>query len=293
MYGPHEWVRRTITILVVGSFGVPIAVLIGIVGIGFPFVVLFWAADTSKVLFAFLLPVILGGVLFSFRSAVRQSGKWTVRAETARWLAERESGGGIRERRWRNRGIGVASMIPSAMVLAIFLFLPEMWGVLSHLSQPRAGDLTGYHVPIPATWIVLQHDSQPQDGWSRVMGFAGRGIGRGVAPYRRWALPFSSWDIETDSYTQSEGSSFRWRMPSDDEVTDRRSFMVGVDRITCLDYWPSYLSTGPYQRTQQFEDLSVAYIQCSDGRRLHAGFFGIRGQVTAFYEMLGKITPVK
>lgn len=186
----------------------------------------------------------------------------------------------------------MASGIPLTMVLVVFLFLPEMWGVLSHLSQPRAGDLTGYHVPIPPTWIVLQHDEHSEDGWSRVTGFAGRGIGRGVAPYLRWAPPFSSWDIETDS-APSKGSFARWRMPSDDEVTGRRSFMIGADSITCLDYWPSYLSTGPYQRTQQFDDLSVAYIQCSDGRRFHAGFFGIRGQVAEFHDMLAGTAPTK
>jgi hypothetical protein len=69
--------------------------------------------------------------------------------------------------------------------------------------------------------------------------------------------------------------------------------MIGADSITCADYWPSYLRSGPYERTQQFDDLSVAYIECSNGRRFHAGFFGIRGQVATFYEMLGGIAPIK
>ncbi len=292
MYGPYEWVRRTLTILLAGSLGVPIAVLAGVIGIGVPLAALLWAGYTSKVLFAFLLPVVMGGMLFGFCFAVRRSGKWTVRAETARWLAERQTGVGFHERRWRNRGIRVASGIPLTVVLVVFLFLPESWGVVSWLTRPRLHSLSGYQVSLPASWIILNYGNQPENGWSSITGLAGGGIGRGVAPYLRWAPPFSSWDIETDS-APSKGSFARWRMPSDDEVTGRRSFMIGADSITCLDYWPSYLSTGPYQRTQQFDDLSVAYIQCSDGRRFHAGFFGIRGQVAEFHDMLAGTAPTK
>jgi hypothetical protein len=244
-------------------------------------------------LFYLLLPVSLVGIVFGLFTAKRKSETWGVRAEAARWLAERQSGIVSRDVNWRNRGIRLATCFPALLVLLLFLFLPEVWGMLSHLGTAHSGDLAGYRVPIPATWIVLRHDNQSEDGWSTVTGLAGRGIGRGVSPYLRWQPPFSSWDIETDSYAQSEESFDRWRVQGDDAVTGQRSFMIGSESVTCLDYWPSYLRTGPYQRTQQFDDLSITYIECSNGRRFHASFFGIRGQVATFYEMLGRITPVK
>ncbi len=287
MYGSYRWRTRTLTILLAGILGVPI----GFIALAIVIVLLAWAFDTSRTLFYLLLPVSLVGMVFGLFGAKQKSEKWGVRAEAVRWLAERQSGIGTREVKWRNRGIRLAMCVPSLLVLLVFLFLPELWGMLSHLSQSHPGNLTGYQVPIPVTWTVLRHDRQQADGWSTVTGLAGRGIGRGVAAYLRWEPPFSSWDIETDSYAPSEGSSARW--PSDDEVTGRRSFMTGAESITCLDYWPSYLRTGPYQRTQQFDDLSIAYIKCSNGRRFHASFFGIRGQVAEFYEMLGRVTPVK
>jgi hypothetical protein len=289
MHGSYRWRSRTLTILLVGILCVPL----GITALAIAVVPLAWAFDRSRILFDLLLPVSLVVVVFGLFLAKQKSEKWGVRAEGTRWLAERQSGISPREVKWRNRGIRLAVCIPSLVVLLVFLFLPELWGMLSHLSQSHPGNLSGYQVPIPLTWIVLRHDSQRADGWSTVTGFAGRGMGRGAAPYLRWSPPFSSWDVETDSYAESERSFARWRMPSDDEVKARRSFMIGSDSVTCLDYWPSYLSTGPYQRTQQFDDLSVAYIECSDGRRFHAGFFGIRGQVAEFHEMLARTLKTK
>ena len=289
MYGSYRWRTRTLTILLTGILGVPI----GIIAVAIVVAPLAWALDRNLTLFYLLLPVSLGGAVLGLFVAKRKSEKWGVRAETARWLAERRSGISPSDVKWRNRGTRCAICAPCLLVLLVFLFLPELWGALSHLSQSHPGNLTGYQVRIPVTWIILRHDRQQPNGWSTVTGFAGRGIGRGVAPYLRWQPPFSSWNIETNSYVSSEGLAASWRMPSNDEVTSRRSFTIGADSITCLDYWPSYLRAGPYQRTQQFEDLSVAYIECSDGHRFHAGFLGIRGQVAEFYEMLVGTVPAK
>ncbi len=289
MYGSYRWRTRTLITLLAGTLGVPI----GITVLAIMVVPLAWAFDTSRILFDLLLPVSLLGILFGLFVAKQKSEEWGVRAESARWLAERQSGISPRDVKWRNRGIRLATCFPTLLVLLVFLFLPEVWGMLSHLSETQSGNLAGYQVPIPATWVVRRHDKPSADGWSTVTGFAGRGIGRGVVPYLRREPPLSSWDFETDSYVPSEGSSARGQIPSDDEVTGRRSFMIRADSITCLDYWPSYLRTGPYQRTQQFDDLSTAYITCSNGRRFHAGFFGMRGQVATFYKILGRITPVK
>ena len=286
MYGPYRWPRRTLTILLAGSFGMPLAVIVAMIVLAVPLVVLVWAFRVSHFLFALLLPVIVGGTLFGLLAAVRKSGKWSVQAEAARRLAERQSGVSPRDRQWRIRGIRLASCIPSAMVLLVFLFLPEIWGTLSHLSQPQSGNLPGYEVSLPATWIVLLHENQ-SDGRSWVTGLAVRGMGRGVSPYLRGDPPLSSWDIETEPYVEPEGSMrSRWT-PEDSDVISRRVFMIGNDQLTCLDYRPSYLHYG------DFSEPSGAFVRCSDGKRLSASFSGMRNQVAAFYEMVAGISPKK
>src|SRR5437899_226188 len=96
-----------------------------------------------------------------------------------------------------NRGIRVVLWIPVRPVLPVFLFLPEIWGIYSHLSQPRSGNLAGYRVPIPSSWIVLDRDHQKANGKSWVTGMTGRGIGFGPKPYLQedW---LSSWEIRTE-----------------------------------------------------------------------------------------------
>lgn len=284
MYGPYHWPRRTLMILLAGSFGVPIAVVVALVVVAIPLALLVWAFGISHVLFALLLPIVVGSLAFGLLVAVRKSGKWGVKAETARWLAERQSGVSPRERQWRIRGIRVASCIPSAMVLLSFLFLPEIWGMLSHLSQPHSGNLPGYQVSIPSTWIVLRHDNQA-DGRSWVTGLAARGMGRGISPYLRGHPLLSSWDIETEPYVESDESTrTRWT-PEDSDVISRRVFTIGDDQLTCLDYRPSYLHYG------DFSEPSAASVRCSNGKRLSASFSGGRRQLAAFYEMLAGISP--
>ena len=289
MYGPYGWVRRTFTILLAGAFLGPSA----IIALAIPALLLAWAFDVSSLLFGLLLPVILGGMVAGLLMAVRKSGKWAVRAEAARWLAERQSGVGARERRWRNRSILVASWIPVTMVMLVFLFLPEVWGILSHFNQPRSVSLSGCQVPIPATWIVLNYKNEPENGWPSITGLAGRGLGRGIKPYARLQPPFSSRDIGTETYKQADDPVGRRWMPEDDEVVSRRLFTIGADTITCLDYWPSYFRSGPFHQPQQLDDSSIAYVSCSDGKRFHAGISGPRRQVGTFYEVLGGTTQTK
>jgi len=66
----------------------------------------------------------------------RKARERSVELESSRWLAERQAGSVPHERRLRERAIRLALWIPSAMVLTVFLFLPEVWGLLTHLQQP-------------------------------------------------------------------------------------------------------------------------------------------------------------
>ena len=173
------------------------------------------------------------------------------------------------------------------MVLLLFLFLPEVWGALSHLSRPNSRELGGYRIPIPTSWIVLGHDDQPGKGESRVTGLAGQGPGLGVAPYFH-GLPFSAWDIKIERSPQSnETQTTRW-IPRENELIGRRDFTIGGQSVTCFDYWPSYVD-----RPVRFQDSSDAYVQCSGASGFYASLIGRRDKIPVFYNMLNGITQKK
>ncbi len=283
MYGPCRWVRRAATILLVGSFGVPVVFTL----ILLPVALLVWASSVGKLVFAVLLPVVVGSIFLCLRFVIRKGAKRSVQLESRRWLAERESGVDPRERKWRSRGIRWASWIPVLIVLLVSLFLPEIWGILSQADSPRPASLLGYSVPIPRTWIVLVRWDEPETGRSWVTGLASRGMAFGVRPYWRGRAPLSSWDIRTMPYLKSEENATDRRSPKDSEIIGRRVLSIGSESVTCLDYWPSYRS-----RPEHVEASPFAYVECS-GNRLVAGFDGERNQVAAFYEMLEGITPAK
>jgi hypothetical protein len=285
IYGRHGWVRRTVTILLGGSLGVPIAVLSFFIPMVLLVAVLIWASGVSRILFCLLLPVVVSLVVIGFLFLVRKSGKRNVQAEAARWLAERQSGIPESERRWRNRGIRLAIGIPSLIVLPIFLFLPETWGILSHLGQPESGRLSGYRVTTPVTWIVLFYNNQEPDGRSWVNGIAGRGISFGVNPVRYDSLSY--WSIGTDPFNPSEASNYDPK-PKDDEIISRHNFTVGSESVDCIDYWPSSAWDPP--RT---EAATIAHVTCSDASRLRAKFDGQRSQLSTFYRMLSTAKPVR
>lgn len=275
MYGPFGSGRRTMTILLAGSLGVPIAMIAVLI----PVALLAWAYDVSPLLFDGLLPVILTVMVTALFVAVRRSGGRGVQAEASRWLVERRSGMDPREIKWRKRGINFASWIPASMVLLLFLFLPEVWGMLSHLDIPQSGRLSGYYVPIPETWIVLRHENQGANGWSIASGLAGRGIWRGGLPYLRGPLPFSSWSIGTRSGDEDAASMSSQSRPKDDEIIRQRVVTIGSDNISCVEYTATYV----------YNPWGEIFVDCSDAGRFFANFAGPKTQIEKFYEVLGGI----
>ena len=298
MYGSYHWGRRTLAIFAV----IPVTILTLIVL--FAPVAIFlkwlsrrisWDSQIINVLGTILLLLAASGFALCMFLALRRAGKWGVHLEARRWLAEREAGTTPREIKWHNRGIRIASCIPLVIVLLVFLFLPETWGVLSHLNQPRAGNLPGYRVPIPVTWIILFHDEQ-KDGQSSVNGMAGRGTDLDIKSYIPTHASLSSWEIGTGRYNQATKPAADTWISKNAEVLGRHVFTIGSESITCLEYWPAeshyslhYLPPRP----EHIEDSSVAYIKCSSSGRLHASLAGERSHVPAFYKMISGVTPVK
>jgi hypothetical protein len=283
VYGPYRFGRRALTILLAGSLGVPVA----ITAVAIPVMLLAWAADVSLILFGALTPVVAFAVALGILFCIRKFDNWSVQAEAARWLAER-SNTNLRERKWRTRAIRVASCIPALTVLLVFLFLPETWGILSHVGHPRAGNLPGYRVRIPATWVVWYVDGDRATGWSSVAGCVGRGIGFGVNPFTRWDW-LSHWNIETAQFNQSEAPSYNHWMPEKEEIRNQRVVIIGTERLTCLEYIPfswRHAAFDPWPPT-------VTCITCSGSGRLHASFTGMPSQIPTFYQVLDHIDPVK
>jgi hypothetical protein len=282
VYGSYQWRRRTLTILLVGALGVPASIALFMLMVA----LLFWASDVNTILFAFLLPVALGTLVFTAYWCVKKRGRWGIQADAAQWLADRRSGISQHERACRRRGIHFALWIPALIALSVFLFLPETWGILSHLGPQNSDDLSGYRVRIPATWVILFRWDEQSDGRSSVNGVAGRGIGFGTNPLRFDSL--SSWQVQTTSFGQSGMTeSDRWH-PNESEILGRRALTIGNENLACVDFWPSY-DWGPARS----EAVVIAHVQCSGTTQFRASFDGRRDQLPEFYQMLNGITKAR
>ncbi len=280
IYGPYQCLRRTSAILIYGILAAPVAV-IAVFLMLLPVLILAWSYDVSRILFAVALPLVTLAVLMGVVFLVRKSGKWAVKAEAERWLAERQAGISHSDHARRSCSIGFAVCIPALLVLSIFLFLPETWGLFSHFAQTDMKSISGYRVTIPPTWIITFHHEFP-DGSSGVSGICGKGIGRGVNPLRYDSL--SSWSLGTDSYDQQRRKYYH--RPEESDVLRRTDLTVGGEPMSCFDYWPTY-DYGPGRS----ESSRIAHVTCSGSGRQYADFDGMRSQLPAFYEMLTSIKP--
>jgi hypothetical protein len=220
----------------------------------------YWVSSITSVstvavlTFVLLLLLLVCSVLWGTFVLVRKARR-SIQVDADNWLASRSAQVDFSERRWKVRGVLVASWIPLLMVLCVFLFLPEIWGVLSHVATPRAGRLPGYQVPIPETWIVLSHNSQPNEGGAWVAGLAGRGMGRGMSSYLYRDFPLSEWSVGILPHTRSESETAP-RIPNDARVLEKRTLKIGNETITCVDF------SNPYPGWE-IERHSTVFVKCS------------------------------
>jgi hypothetical protein len=282
-YGSYQWVRRTMTIVLLAWLVVP-ATLIAIL---VPALVLAGAFAISRILFAVLLPVVLCAMAFGLFLLVRRSGGWNAKAEENIWLSERYAATSRSNSARCNIGIRLGVCAPSVIVLAVFLFFPETWGVLSQLGQRDLGGLSGYRVPIPLTWIVQSHQSGLPDGRSGVGGLSGRGIGLGVSPLRYDSL--SHWYVGTDSFNKSELTDLGSLDGPGTNVVGRVSIPFGSESLGCVEYKYSYSN---YDWLERSGANAMAHVKCL-GSGLQASFDGSRSQLPTFYRMLGGIIQVR
>ncbi len=284
MYGPDGWIRRATFIVVLG----PLIMVSCFIGFLFLSVAVGVAIDKfapeGSAWSVSLLVLLLCGIIVGIVFGIKWTGNRSVQIELARWIGEREAGTSATQRKSRNRAIGAALFSPSATVLLIFLFFPEVWGIASHVGWPGAGRLCGYKVPIPLTWIVAAHETDESDGTSYLNGLASRSPGFAkLVLFRPLDVPLSSWGFT--EYRYSGNKNARPELPKKSALYAERTISIGNETITCLDYWPGYFAPKP-------RDASVAYIKCSGASGLIAWFDGERADLPKFYEMLSGIKPI-
>ncbi len=295
-YGKFRWLRRAVLILLVGWLPLPtlVTLVLALVALVDPGSILFdlGLSVTRDAILRGLALLLLVGIVTAIFFAVRAAIRRGVVLETRRCLSDLDSGCDADRRKWRNRGLRIAVCIPTITVLLVFLFLPETWGILSHLAQRRVGNLPGYQVPIPTTWIIFQSSHHLVDGESFSSGLAGRGMAKGIKPYLDVDLPLSGWSIGTERYRQPGEElgkptthSFR---SNEDQIVDRREFSIANEHLTCVEYRPSYLKRAHYS-----VDPSIVFIDCIGSGRLYAGMTGKRDFLPAFYKMINGISAIK
>jgi hypothetical protein len=267
-YGRHHWGRRALAILALGALSPPV-LLLALAAVVYP---LSGAYLISPLLLIVVLPGVTAATFFGLRLLVRFGGNRSIRLEAARWLAERQSGSSSRERRWRERGIRWASWIPSLTVLAVLLFLPETWGLASHLVHPRAVIVHGYKIPVPLTWVTLYAFDHGSSGTS-IGGIAGRALGFGVTPYLHANFPLSRWSVRTQPWWESD-SEIRRRKQR--QQIAQRVLPLSGEYLRCVEYRPPDIGS--------VDASALSFIECTGP--IYADFVGEKVHVAPFYRML-------
>ncbi len=295
LYGWYQWKRRvTFRFIAVAGFVLLLVLIVSPLGLLANILEARGIDPGSSTLFstaAMLCTIaILVAVPILLFFINRKAGKRSVELESSRWLAERKAGIGAVERKWRERAIRWSLWIPSLTVLAVFSFLPETWGFMSHLQQPSAVRLLGYEtrvpgyeIRVPLSWTISFQGSNSMTGASWVFGWAARGPGFGIRRYLHPGdLPFSSWSVEI---AESDKQSAEFGRSSGNGGASRHDFQIGKGRLTCFE------SQTPRARWLHSSAEPLAFVECSGPDRLRASFMGEKTHLATFYAMLESITP--
>jgi hypothetical protein len=222
--------------------------------------------------------VFMFSVFMFYRARTRDA--W-IKAEAERWLQLRSGERSNPAPPWRKRLVKRLLWLPTAIVLASALFLPEIAGVLSHVWHGRTLILQRFHVRTPLTWI-LETDER-----SYCWAFIGKGIGRiGITPYLHQEPPFS----EILFYAASDRGFVRDEVYLEKvQILSQRSMRVGDRTLNCWDIVP------PHPRNEAVKlDYSLADIGCeSMPYDFWAHFSGPRTDSELFYDTLRNVTVTK
>ncbi len=170
-----------------------------------------------------------------------------------------------------------ALWIPTAIVMIVFLFFPETWALVSHLTHQGSGRLLGYQVSIPIDWIIMMDEPDTGDNhvWSLVVAFRSKGVLRaGATTYWRREPPIA--DMAFYGAPRGDTASY---LSASDRIVSTRTLPLGKGTITCWEYIPGWL--------RGHEDNDVRSIRCSTLRGDFSSWFsGDKASVSDYYRVL-------
>lgn len=217
-------------------------------------------------------PFALGvGNYFLYQRLTRER---TIRTAAERWLTD-HSKSALKERARKLRMKQIALWAPTVIVTVALLFLPETFGVATHLLRPGPARLSPYDVHLPLSWMAFYvSDSR----WYSTEAFQCKGPLR--SGFRRyWHLaPLASgmnfW------VARNRGQFFPENR--DGETISVRTFQLGSETLSCREY---------VHVSSHFEnDKDLRACDCRNvSGTFEASFFGDKSSVPEFYRTLQNI----
>jgi hypothetical protein len=227
----------------------------------------------------FIANTVMFELFFYHRSKTRN--QW-INDEAQKFLAARSSQNNAPVSRWRKKLRHRMVWAPTIFVLGVFLFFPELLGVVSHL--PGQPSLDHYRLEIPLTWIIV-YDNQTyvdsrlvrSDTWI----VATKGIARaGLSTYWHKEEPVSEITLSFAPHDSPD----EW-FPEHAKVLSRQELLLGNETVICWDIIP-YADTRPKPI-----DPAFAEIICPAGENgFGAHFSGWRIDYPLFYKALQQAT---
>lgn len=263
------WLKRILTAISTAA-AISLGVLIQLV-----LVVLVCLALPDKIVGPILLTAPVGIGIGSYFIFQRFIGNRTIRLEAERWLARR-SRRSPQQRARLHRGKQIGVWIPTLVVAIAFLFLPELFGVATHVLPAKPAVLNGYLIHRPITWMVFDAVIPSNKELQNAAAFEFKG------PLRSGFSGFLG------LYPQASAMSFSF--PRDSEGPFReggealaiRTFQIGNESVICREYVrvSSHIT----------EDPNNQAVDCRSATgRFFASFYGNRSSVSEFYETLRNI----
>ncbi len=205
--------------------------------------------------------------------------------EAKRWLVERSrQSPQQRARLVRRKQIEI--WIPAVLVLAVFLFLPEFFAVVTHVFRRGPAKLIGYEIAFPATWIPTGEVTDDTQTWASASAVDCRGpLRSGIRRYwfldlRASAVVVITWSSESDARRHNA-----LRRNTNTPLSSR-SVLLGGDPAICREYPHDYTDWAPTRNLRR--------IECSTSdERLFVSFNGDKADVTEFYRNLERIRKLR
>ena len=269
-----RWLSRLLTALLTAA-AVVLGVLIQLILVGLVCSVL---PIQIALPIIFISPFLIGvGSYFIFQRVIKRRA---IRREAERWLAER-SRQGPKQRKHLSFLRRVLVWLPAATAFVIFLFLPEMFGVGTHVLYPGPATLHGYEVRLPLAWMAFGYSGSGDAASSYVYSLEVQGpLRSGLSRYWHGLPRTSGMSFWTN---RAPGRAF----PEDSrgETLSARTFQFGAESVKCREYVPVFLHFT--------EDKDTRAVDCSSASSsFSASFHGDKGSVPRFYRTLQNIRRV-